>query len=344
MTAATTTDPVIGPADPADSAAEPLLSVRGLVKDFPIGGGGLSGRSRTVLRAVAGVDFDIAAGESVGLVGESGCGKSTTARLVTRLLEPSAGSVVYAGRDISHASRRQLAPVRSQIQMVFQDPYASLNPRQTVGAIISAPMEANGIEPPGGRRRRVQELLETVGLNPEHVNRYPHQFSGGQRQRIGIARALAPDPKLIVADEPVSALDVSIQAQVLNLLRSLQRDLGLTFLFIAHDLAVVRHFCDRVAVMYLGKIVESAPRDLLYAAPRHPYTRALLSAVPDPDPDADVSGRIRLVGDVPSPVNPPSGCRFRTRCPKAQALCAEVEPSMIEYAPGQQAACHFPEQ
>ncbi|GGM62293.1 ABC transporter ATP-binding protein [Dactylosporangium sucinum] len=322
----------------------PLLQVTGLTKHFPVRGG-LLGRRRGTLRAVDGVEFGLAAGESLGLVGESGCGKSTTGRLVARLIQPTSGRLEYRGRDLATISRRDLASIRPEIQMIFQDPYSSLNPRQTIGSIITAPMEVNGLEPAGGRRRRVQELLETVGLNPEHYHRYPHEFSGGQRQRVGIARALVTEPRLIVADEPVSALDVSIQAQVINLLRRLQDDLGVAFLFIAHDLAVVRYFCHRIAVMYLGRIVEIADRETLYSRPAHPYTHALLSAVPDPDPDGG-AGRevIRLAGDVPSPVDPPSGCRFRTRCWKARDLCAEREPEPVAIrGPGHLVACHFPE-
>jgi oligopeptide/dipeptide ABC transporter ATP-binding protein len=292
------------------------------------------------------------AGESFGLVGESGCGKSTTGRLLTRLLEPTRGKISYRGRDITHANRKQLAPVRSEIQMIFQDPYSSLNPRQTVGSIISNPMEVNGINPPGGREKRIREMLETVGLNPEHYNRFPHEFSGGQRQRIGVARALALEPKLIIADEPVSALDVSIQAQVVNLLQQVQRDMGIAFVFIAHDLAVVRHFSQRLAVMYLGKIVEVGDRESIYMRPRHPYTHALLSAVPEATLDEDASEkdqreRIRLAGDVPSPIDPPSGCRFRTRCWKAQDKCATEEPPLVQISgntAGHLTACHFPEE
>ncbi|MER6911486.1 dipeptide ABC transporter ATP-binding protein [Streptomyces sp. NPDC000594] len=325
---------------------EPLLTVEGLEKHFPIYGGFPFRRQVGAVKAVDGVDLTVYPGEALGLVGESGCGKSTTGRLVTRLLEPTGGKITYAGQDISHAGRKQLAPIRSEIQMIFQDPFSSLNPRQTVGTIIKSPMEVNGINPAGGREKRVRELLETVGLNPEHYNRFPHEFSGGQRQRIGVARALALEPKLIVADEPVSALDVSIQAQVVNLLQKVQDELGIAFLFIAHDLAVVRHFSQRVAVMYLGKVVEVADRNSLYTRPRHPYTHALLSAVPEADVDAAKKERIRLSGDVPSPIMPPSGCRFRTRCWKAQEKCATEEPPLVRLSgsdEGHLTACHFPE-
>ncbi|MFH8291150.1 ABC transporter ATP-binding protein [Streptomyces sp. NPDC018059] len=325
----------------------PLLDVSGLTKHFPIMGGFPFKRKIGAVQAVDGLDFTVAEGESLGLVGESGCGKSTTGRLITRLLEPTGGKISYRGKDITHASRKELAPVRSEIQMIFQDPYASLNPRQTVGKIISGPMEVNGINPAGGREARVRELLETVGLNPEHYNRFPHEFSGGQRQRIGVARALALEPKLIVADEPVSALDVSIQAQVVNLLQKLQKELNIAFLFIAHDLAVVRHFSQRVAVMYLGRIVEIADREDLYGNPRHPYTKALLSAVPEATADdAPRRERILLTGDVPSPVNPPSGCRFRTRCWKATDKCASEDPPLVQIdgnRGGHLTACHYPE-
>ncbi|MFD8999130.1 ABC transporter ATP-binding protein [Streptomyces abikoensis] len=329
---------------------EPLLVAEGLTKHFPIMGGFPVKRKVGAVQAVDGIDLAVRAGESFGLVGESGCGKSTTGRLLTRLLEPTAGRIHYRGEDITHADRRRLAPIRSEIQMIFQDPYSSLNPRQTVGKIIAGPMEINGIAPPGGREARVRELLEVVGLSPEHYNRFPHEFSGGQRQRIGVARALALEPKVIVADEPVSALDVSIQAQVVNLLARLRRELGIAFLFIAHDLAVVRHFSQRVAVMYLGRIVESGDRDDIYRRPRHPYTHALLSAVPEVSGLSDAAGtareRIRLAGDVPSPILPPSGCRFRTRCWKAREKCAEEVPPLVPAegdGGGHLTACHFPE-
>jgi peptide/nickel transport system ATP-binding protein/oligopeptide transport system ATP-binding protein len=322
--------------------SEPLVRVQDLVKHFPITRGIVFQRQVGAVHAVDGVSFDIAEGETLGIVGETGCGKSTTARLITRLLDPTSGTIEYKGRDIAGLSRKELKPFRREIQMIFQDPYSSLNPRKTVGSIISDPFIIHGIdEGPGWRKRRVQELMELVGLNPEHYNRFPHEFSGGQRQRIGVARALALDPKLIIADEPVSALDVSIQAQILNLLRDLQRDLGLTIVFIAHDLSVVRHMCDRVAVMYLGKIAEVADSDALYSHPRHPYTGALLSAVPVANPGVK-SARQILGGDVPSPTNPPPACRFHTRCWKCQEVCTVEEPLLDAKPGGNVAACHFP--
>jgi len=326
-------------------AGDALVQVRDLQKHFPITKGIIRRTSVGAVRAVDGVSFDVLRGETLGLVGESGCGKSTTARLITRLLDPTAGSISFDGRDIATLSRRELKPLRRDMQMVFQDPYSSLNPRKTVGSIISEPFVIHGEEPDERRRKqRVQELMELVGLNPEHYNRLPHEFSGGQRQRIGVARAIALKPRLVVADEPVSALDVSIQAQILNLLRELQRDLGLTIIFIAHDLSVVRHMCDRIAVMYLGKIVELASADELYGHPRHPYTGALLSAVPVPDPRlASQKQRQVLRGDVPSPTNPPQACRFHTRCPKfVQGTCDVEEPLLDPKEGGNLAACHFP--
>ena len=322
---------------------EPILKINDLQKYFPIQGGGLFNRVVGNVRAVDGLNLEVYPGETLGLVGESGCGKSTAGRAMLRLIEPTGGSIEFNGQDITHMKKKDLVPLRREMQMIFQDPFSSLNPRHTIGDIIGAPFKVQGVKPEGGIMKAVQGLMDRVGLNPEHYNRYPHEFSGGQRQRIGIARALALRPKLIVADEPVSALDVSIQAQIINLMKDLQKDFGLTFVFIAHDLAVVRHFAQRVAVMYLGKIVEIAPRDDLYSNPRHPYTKALLSAVPQVDPDLRGSKqRIRLTGDVPNPINPPSGCRFRTRCWKAQEICATTAPPLLQV--GQSSvACHFPE-
>ncbi|MFE5239368.1 MULTISPECIES: ABC transporter ATP-binding protein [unclassified Streptomyces] len=326
------------------SGSEPLLKVEGLVKHFPITKGVLK-RKVGAVQAVDGLTFDVRPGETLGVVGESGCGKSTMGRLVTRLLEPTGGKVEFQGRDITHMSAGRLRPMRRDIQMIFQDPYGSLNPRHTVGGIVGTPFRLQGVKPEGGVKAEVQRLLELVGLNPEHYNRYPHEFSGGQRQRIGIARALALKPKLVVADEPVSALDVSIQAQVVNLLDDLQQELGLTYMIIAHDLSVIRHVSDRIAVMYLGKIVELADRNSLYEAPMHPYTKALMSAVPVPDPRrrGAKSERILLKGDVPSPISPPSGCRFHTRCWKATQICATTEPPLLQLKTGHQVACHHPE-
>ena len=320
-----------------------LLEVRDLKKYFPVKSGGVIRRTVAHVQAVDGISFALNKGESLGLVGESGCGKTTTGRLITRLYDPTSGEINFEGTDIGGLSRRQMMPIRSEIQMIFQDPYSSLNPRHTVGTIVGTPLRVHNMVPEKKVLPRVQELLEVVGLNPEHYNRYPSEFSGGQRQRIGIARALALQPKLLVADEPVSALDVSIQAQVVNLLRDVQDEFGIAFLFIAHDLAVVRHFCPEVAVMYLGKIVEIADRESLYGHAHHPYTQALLSAVPDVK-QAAIGGRrerIRLEGDVPSPINPPSGCRFRTRCSLAQEICAKVEPPLLQIGPRHKVACHF---
>ena len=347
------TEPSQTPPAPAANGAQhngdALLRVTGLVRHFPVTRGVVFRHQVGAVRAVDGIDLSVSRGQTLGLVGESGCGKTTTGRLLTRLDEPSGGQIVIDGHDVTHLRQGQMRPLRREIQMIFQDPYSSLNPRHTVGAIVGAPFRLQKVKVPGGVRKSVQELLELVGLNPEHYNRYPHEFSGGQRQRIGIARTLALRPKLIVADEPVSALDVSIQAQVINLLEDLQNELDLTYVVIAHDLSVVRHISDRVAVMYLGKIVEVADRDLLYAKPRHPYTVALLSAVPVPEPLTSPSGqrlrreRIRLEGDVPSPLLPPKACRFHTRCWKAQEICRTEEPPLAELIPGHRVACHFPE-
>jgi oligopeptide/dipeptide ABC transporter ATP-binding protein len=320
-----------------------LVEVRDLTKHFPIRRGVIFQRQVGAVKAVDGITFDVKQGETLGIVGETGCGKSTTARLLCRLMDPTSGTITFDGRDVGAQKGDALKAMHRDVQMVFQDPYSSLNPRKSVGSIIADPFVIHGMYGAGGeRKRRVQDLMDRVGLNPEHYNRYPHEFSGGQRQRIGVARAIALEPKLLIADEPVSALDVSIQAQVLNLLRELQRDMGLTLVFIAHDLSVVRHMCDRVAVMYLGRIVEMADSDVLYTSPRHPYTGALLSAVPVPDPSGGTQGRQLLTGDVPSPANPPSACRFHTRCPKAQPKCSEDDPPLERKAGGSIAACHFP--
>jgi oligopeptide/dipeptide ABC transporter ATP-binding protein len=323
---------------------EPLMEVRDLVKHFPLTSGIIFQRKVGAVQAVDGISFDVLRGETLGLVGESGCGKSTTARLLLRLMDPTSGSIRFEGQEIADLSGARLKRLRQDMQMIFQDPYSSLNPRKTVGTIISEPFSIQGMHSGEGERKKtVQELMDLVGLNPEHYNRYPHEFSGGQRQRIGVARALALKPKLIIADEPVSALDVSIQAQILNLLRQLQRDFGLTVVFIAHDLSVVRHMCDRVAVMYLGRIVEMASSDELYGHPRMPYTGALMSAVPVADPRlAAAKKRQVLAGDVPSPTNPPAACRFHTRCWKAQEICRQEDPPLEPKEGGNLAACHFP--
>jgi oligopeptide transport system ATP-binding protein len=319
-----------------------LLSVRGLKKHFPITAGFLFQREVGAIKAVDGVSFDVFKGETLGLVGESGCGKSTTGRTILQLYRPTAGTVTFEGVELTQQKGESLRKMRRRMQMIFQDPYASLNPRMSVGRIIAEPLYVHSVGTAKERTERVQYLLERVGLNPYFVNRYPHEFSGGQRQRIGIARALALNPTLIVADEPISALDVSIQAQVVNLLQDLQKDLGLTYLFIAHDLSMVRHICDRVAVMYLGKVVELARSDELYSNPLHPYTQALLSAVPIPDPEAEMKRqRIILKGDVPSPANPPKGCYFNTRCPVAVESCFRDGPELREMLPGHWVSCHL---
>jgi oligopeptide transport system ATP-binding protein len=326
----------------SQSGDTPLLQVRHVKKYFPIRKGVLQ-REVARVHAVDDVSFAVRMGETLGLVGESGCGKSTLGRTLVRLLEPTAGEIIFEGTPIEHLGTRRLRPLRREMQMVFQDPYASLNPRKRVGTIVSDPMRIHNLGSRAEQKVRVGEILETVGLSPEHYNRFPHEFSGGQRQRIGIARALALRPKLIIADEPVSALDVSIQSQMLNLLEDLQNDFQLTYIFIAHDLGVVRQVSDRIAVMYLGKIVELSPAEELYTRPIMPYTEALLSAVPIPDPDlAEKRERIVLQGDVPSPINPPSGCRFHPRCRYATEVCREIEPPLVDYGRGHLAACHHP--
>jgi oligopeptide/dipeptide ABC transporter ATP-binding protein len=325
--------------------AEPLLEVSHLVKHFPLTRGVVFRREVGAVRAVDDITFAIAPGETIGLVGETGCGKTTAAKLAVRLIDPTSGSIRFEGEDVGSASGAALKQLRRQVQIVFQDPYSSLNPRRTVGSIIADPLAIHGVaQDPGERQARVQELMEQVGLSPEHYNRYPHQFSGGQRQRIGIARALALNPRLVVLDEPVSALDVSIQAQVINLLSELQDELGLTYLLVAHDLSVVRHVSDRIAVMYLGKLMEVGPAKRLFERPIHPYTLSLYSALPIPDPRQGRSReRIVLHGDVPSAVDPPPGCRFHTRCPWATEICREVEPPLVRYPEGQLSACHHPQ-
>jgi oligopeptide/dipeptide ABC transporter, ATP-binding protein, C-terminal domain len=339
----------VNPTAPA-SAAEPLLAVHELAKYFPGGGSGLLARSGAPIKAVDGVSFEVFEGETLGLVGESGCGKSTTGRVVSKLLEPTSGQIRFNGREIGHLKPREMRAYRREIQMIFQDPYSSLNPRHTIGTIVGAPFRIQKAHTEHGIKAEVQGIMERVGLNPEHYNRYPHEFSGGQRQRIGIARALALRPKLIVCDEPVSALDVSVQAQVVNLLEDIQEEFGVAYIFIAHDLSVVRHISDRVAVMYLGKVMELADRDTLYSRPLHPYTHALMSAVPVPDLHKEKHReRILLTGDLPSPSNPPSGCVFHTRCQKYREELTEAQrtrcrgevPILEEKVPGQQVACHF---
>ena len=323
--------------------SSPIIEVNDLHMYFPLASQGIFSRVKGFNRAVNGVSFSINPGETLGLVGESGCGKSTVGRAILKLYEPTSGSIEFEGEDVTNYSTSEMKPLRTKMQMIFQDPYSSLNPRHTVGSIIAASYEIQKITPQGGVKKAVQELMERVGLNPEHYNRYPHEFSGGQRQRIGIARALALKPKFIVCDEAVSALDVSIQAQVINLLADLRDDFGLSYLFIAHDLSIVQHISDRVAVMYLGKIVELATVDQIYNSPHHPYTKALLSAVPIPDPIKERKReQIVLSGDLPNPANPPKGCVFNTRCWKAKEICFTTEPELLQVGKSQ-VACHFPE-
>jgi len=325
---------------------QPVLKIEGLKKHFATTTGGAFSKSKATVKAVDGIDLEIYPGQTIGLVGESGCGKTTAGRTILKLYEPTAGTITFEGRDITKLSPKEMKPLRSQMQMIFQDPFASLNPRHTVGTLISAAFEIQGITPEVGVEAEVQRLMKRVGLNPEHINRYPHEFSGGQRQRIGVARAIALKPKLIVADEPVSALDVSIQAQVVNLLEDLQDEFNMAYIFVAHDLSVVQHISDRVIVMYLGKVMEEAEKVDLFTHPRHPYTKALLSAVPVADP---IKGRKReriiLQGDLPSPVNPPSGCVFNTRCWKAQDKCRTEIPQLMQIGkdPSHRIACHYPE-
>ena len=324
--------------------SEPILKLEGLKKHFNTTTGGAFNKQKAVLKAVDGIDLEVAPGETIGLVGESGCGKTTAGRTILKLYEPTEGKIIFEGEDISKLSQAKMKPYRRQMQMIFQDPYASLNPRQTIGTIIANMFDIQGIKPAGGVENEVRALMERVGLNPEHINRYPHEFSGGQRQRIGVARAIALKPKLIVADEPVSALDVSIQAQVVNLLEDLQNEFKMSYIFVAHDLSVVQHISDRVVVMYLGKVMEEASKVELFAKPRHPYTKALLSAVPVADPkEGRKRERIMLHGDLPSPINPPSGCVFNTRCWKATDKCRTDVPQLIEITPKHKVACHFPE-
>jgi oligopeptide transport system ATP-binding protein len=330
------------PAVPA-GGAEPILEITDVYKHFPIKSGIVFDRVIGQVQAVDGVSFSVGAGETLGLVGESGCGKSTLSRSILRLIEPTSGSVRFQGQEVTTLSANEMRELRPKMQMIFQDPYASLNPRKRVAQIVGDPMRMHGLVDRSGVRNAVRELLERVGLNPEHYNRYPHEFSGGQRQRIGIARALSLNPKLIIADEPVSALDVSIQAQVINLLEDLQGQFDLTYVFVAHDLGVVRHVADRIAVMYLGRIVEIGPADEVYENPIHPYTVSLLSAVPIPDPRANAARhQTVLEGDVPSPANPPAACRFHTRCPRATEICSQEDPPLVDYGGGHFAACHHP--